>query len=105
MNKFYAHINVTESYCRDANIKGSVFIEMMKSVLDMLKPNILPKCPVKGHVGPIDLKSIQPLSNMFHHFSYVVDHIICDSSFSQTKWRRSSMQNIFLQLNLDLIRD
>jgi hypothetical protein len=56
MNRFYAHINVTEPYCRDANIKGNTLIEMVKSLLDMLKSNILPKCPVKGHVGPIDVK-------------------------------------------------
>jgi hypothetical protein len=45
MNKFYANINVTESYC--AGGLGRSLVQSLKTMLDAMQPDVLPKCPVQ----------------------------------------------------------
>jgi hypothetical protein len=45
MNKFYAHINVTESYCSPGSRK--TLAQAYKTMFDAMQPDVLPKCPVQ----------------------------------------------------------
>jgi hypothetical protein len=52
MNIFYAHINVTEPYC---GVTSNPLIETLKFLTSVIKSDLLPKCPIQGHVGAINV--------------------------------------------------
>jgi hypothetical protein len=45
MNKFYANINVTESYCTAG--LGKTLVQAYKTIFDAIQSDVLPKCPVQ----------------------------------------------------------
>jgi hypothetical protein len=51
VNVYFANFNISESYCGS---KWSASLELIKSLFGLVKPDLLPECPLEGQIGAVN---------------------------------------------------